>query len=109
MGIPSEKLIETADLADSMGTTLWFTSQELKDSHKRRSMLNALIASGQFTGCYNLLVYIEKTLWGKENSEAYKSYHKDIQENIKNLHENLLSDWKRFNENPFWMVDEKKT
>lgn len=107
LGTLSEKLVDTADQADSMGTTLWFTSEELQDKEKKRSMLNALIACGQFTGCFNLLVYIEKTLWGKENSEGYESYTDELKSEIQVLHEYLLSDWKKFNVNPYWMIDEK--
>lgn len=107
MGTPSEILVATADKADSMGTTLWFTSDELQNSDNNRSKLNALIACGQFTGCYNLLVYIEKTLWGKENSEGYEGYSDELKTEIRVLHGYLLSDWKQFNENPYWMVDKK--
>jgi hypothetical protein len=107
MGAPSAKLVATADKAESMGTTLWFTTEELQDKNNKRSKLNALIASGQFTACYNLLVYIEKTLWGKENSKGYKSFSDELKSEIQDLHIYLLSDWKKFNEDPFWMVDEK--
>jgi predicted acylesterase/phospholipase RssA len=104
---PSEKLIAIADQADSMGTTLWFTSEELIDNAKKRNMLNALIASGQFTGCYNLLIYIEKTLWGDDYNEDYKKYSQDTRNKIEDLHAHLHSDWKKFNDDPFWMLNEQ--
>jgi len=104
---PSEKLIAIADQADSMGTTLWFTSEELIDNAKKRNMLNALIASGQFTGCYNLLIYIEKTLWGDDYNEDYKKYSQETRNKIENLHAHLHSDWKKFNDDPFWMLNEQ--
>lgn len=103
---PSPTLMKTAEKARSMGTTLWFTPDELEeDAEKKRSMLNILIACGQFTGCFNLLNYIEKVLWGRENKEAYDSYDLVIKTEIKEFYARLLSDWRRFNDDPFWMVD----
>jgi hypothetical protein len=102
----SHILIETAEKAKSMSTTLWFTSEELKDDlNKHRSMLNTLIACGQFTGCFNLLEYIEKVLWNKENKEAYDSYSTALDSDIWDLYNELLSDWHKFNDNPYWMLD----
>lgn len=103
----SNILIETAEKAKSMGTTLWFTSEELEDDLKKhRSMLNTLIACGQFTGCFNLLEYIEKVLWDKENKEGYDNYPVTLKSEIKDLYNELLSHWHKFNDNPYWMVDE---
>jgi hypothetical protein len=107
IGTPSHQLTNTAKIADNVGTTLWFTSEELTDNPEKRSVLNALIACGQFTGCYNLLVYIEKILWGKEHAEAYRNYPEETRVNIRNLHDELLLNWRSFNENPFWMIDDQ--
>jgi hypothetical protein len=49
---PSPALRAVADLAASMDTTLWFDVQHLKDKRPE-----ALLATGQFTTCYNLLRY----------------------------------------------------
>ena len=104
---PSHILIETAEKAKSMGTTLWFTPKELEDElNKSRSMLNTLIACGQFTGCFNLLEYIEKVLLNKENTVAYDCYPSALKSEIKYFYNELLSDWHKFNDNPYWMVDE---
>jgi len=107
IGTPGDELTNTAKIADDVGTTLWFTSEELTDNPEKRSVLNSLIACGQFTGCYNLIVYIEKTLWGKDYSDSYQNYPEEIKENIKNLHDRLLSDWKKFNKYPYWLMDEQ--
>jgi predicted acylesterase/phospholipase RssA len=102
---PSQELIETAGKAKSMGTTLWFTPKELKDNPaKNRSMLNTLIACGQFTACFNLLDYIEKVLWNPKCKESYTQYPDALKNAIKGLHGSLLADWKRFNEDPYWMT-----
>ena len=83
----SHILIEISEKAKSMGTTLWFTSEELEDDFKRnRSLLNSLIACGQFTGCYNLLEYIEKILWNRENKEGYDNYPLTLKSEIKDLY-----------------------
>ncbi len=103
---PSQLLMEIAEKAKSMGTTLWFTPDELEDDlKKKRSMLNTLIACGQFTGCFNLLAYIEKVLWGKKNKESYNKYSPALKTEIREFYNQLLSDWKAFNDNPYWMVD----
>jgi len=103
----SHILIEISEKAKSMGTTLWFTSEELEDDFKRnRSLLNSLIACGQFTGCYNLLEYIEKILWNRENKEGYDNYPLTLKSEIKDLYNELLSHWHKFNDNPYWMLDE---
>lgn len=103
---PSPALMRTAERAKSMGTTLWFTPDELAEGEeKKRSMLDTLIACGQFTVCFNLLNYIEKVLRGKENREVYENYPPELKTAIQDLYTRLLSDWQKFNEDPFWMAD----
>jgi hypothetical protein len=99
---PSELLKEVAENAYSMDTTLWFTYEQLETSNKfNHNMPDCLIACGQFTICFNLIEYIEKKLY-VGNSES--NYIDD--EKIKSLHKRLMSDWDKFNMNPFWMVDD---
>ena len=85
---PSRELQQVATLATEMDTTLWFDKNHVHD--KRPA---ALLATGQFTTCYNLLRYafrFEST-----------SFWKPIQER-------LASDWERFNAKPFWMLKNMK-
>lgn len=104
---PSQLIIDAAVKAKSMDTTLWFTPEELEDHGKdRRSMLNTLIACGQFTGCFNLLEYIEKVIWNKKYEVAYDSYPDDLKRKIRELYDHMMNDWRIFNKNPYWMVDE---
>jgi hypothetical protein len=98
----SKELMAVAENAKSMGTTLWFTPEEIDD--EKTSKLNALIAAGQFTACYNLLEYIEKELWSKEHESEYLSYTSQQQADIKALYNKMMDDWKRFNQEPEWMV-----
>jgi predicted acylesterase/phospholipase RssA len=91
--IPSSNIQEVATTAASMGTTLWFTPDELK----KRDMLNSLIATGQFTMCWNLLEYIEKLKLDRSNTNPQHQM-------IMQLEKQLRQDWITFNANPKWMV-----
>lgn len=103
---PSQLIIQTAERAKGMGTTLWFTPQELKDSADRRSMLNTLIGCGQFTICYNLMEYIELVLWRDKCENGYNNYSPELKSEIQQLYDQLSIDWQKFNNDPYWMVDE---
>ncbi|MDE5418455.1 patatin-like phospholipase family protein [Labilibaculum sp. DW002] len=93
--IPSKALQEVATVAASMGTTLWFTKDELN----KKNMLNSIIACGQFTMCWNLLEYIGKI---KSNPENINESHNEL---IKSESIVLLY-WEKFNKDPYWQVNE---
>jgi len=95
-------LMAAAEKAKSMGTTLWFTPDELKG--EKENMLNTLIASGQFTACYNLLEYFEKVLWNTDHKLDYDAYPDTLKSQLKELYQKMLNDWKAFNADPYWMV-----
>jgi hypothetical protein len=82
---PSVKIIEVAEKARTMGTTLWFDA-----NHEKEKVKDAIIATGQFTTCYNLLKYISK-LTEKSNS-------------IIELEKQLIVDYEKFNDDPFCMM-----
>jgi hypothetical protein len=104
---PGQLIMDTAVKAKSMDTTLWFMPEELEDQGKdQRSMLNTLIACGQFTGCFNLLEYIEKVIWNKNYKAAYDSYPDDLKSEIRELYNHMMNDWQHFNKDPYWMVDD---
>ena len=93
---PSMAIQENSSKAANMGTTLWFTERD-----KARGVPEAILAAGQYTICYNLLDYIEK-----------------IQKKGDNLNENhqmiiackqqLEDAWKKFQDDPLWMVSKFK-
>ena len=58
---------------------------------------DSVIASGQFTTCYNLLEYILQI------EEKYPGVLKD--ESIQTLKKEILEDWKRFQTEPMFMVE----
>jgi hypothetical protein len=87
---PSSSITQCADLAWEMDTTLWFD-----EYHVREGRREAIIAAGQFTTCFNLINYICRL--EKNNL---------LTPELKELRQKLLSDWKKFNEEPRWMVNE---
>ena len=52
------------------------------------------------------LEYIEKTIWGKKYKDEFSEYDQTLKDDIENLYNRLLVDWKKFNLNPYWLVDE---
>ena len=75
-----------------MGTTLWFT-----DEDKANGMPQALLSAGQYTICYNLLVYIDKIMKNQDNlTPAHNT--------IIALRNDLMIAWKKFQDDPQWMV-----
>lgn len=91
--IPSKALQEVASTAASMGTTLWFTEDELK----KKNMLNVLIATGQFTCCWNLLELKHKLEKSGEN--------KKVLEVLRKLEPQLRKDWTEFNVKPMGLTE----
>jgi hypothetical protein len=91
--IPSTLITQNSDLAASMGTTLWFTKEEL-EKHK---MLDAIIACGQYNSCWNLLEYIHLL---KQNSTNTNATHQQLIA----CEDQLLQLWNRFQGDPQGMV-----
>lgn len=91
--IPSEPIQENSSRAAAMGTTLWFT-----ESDKRNHIPEALVAAGQYTICWNLLSYIEKSKKSTANMTETMIYF------CKKYEGSLRADWERFQKDPLWMV-----
>ncbi len=89
---PSKLLKSVGLTASDTATTLWW---DKKDIAKNR--MDTLIACGQFTICYELMEYI------LELKSKKKDLNIDFDE-IDSLYHELNEDWKKFNENPFFMV-----
>ncbi len=92
---PSVAIQQVAKDAAGMGTTLWFTKEELDNK-----MLDKLIACGQFTMCWNLLEYIGKI---KIDTTNTTQAHQDLI----TCESELLKHWEFFNNDPFWLIKEK--
>ncbi len=92
--IPSKLVQEVASKASGMGTTLWFTKEELE----KQNMLNSIIACGQFTMCWNLIEYLNKIKKDPENTN--QKHHSLFQ-----IENQLIEHWNKFNTDPYWMVN----
>jgi len=92
---PSEAIQANSKKAAAMGTTLWFT-----DEDKANGIPQSLVAAGQYTICWNLLEYIEKSKKDKSNiSEQTMKFCAEAEAQIR-------VDWEKFKVNPLWMVEE---
>lgn len=86
---PEPKLVAVAEKARLMDTTLWFD-----EFQQREGVLKAIVATGQFTVCYNLLRFL---------------YQKDaaaLSAEEQALKVRLLADWKLFNADPYRLYDQ---
>jgi hypothetical protein len=89
---PSEAIQRNSKLAASMGTTLWFTAED-----KAAGMPQALLATGQYNTCYNLLDYINRI--EKDPSNTTPAHQLIIA-----CKPQLEEAWKKFQTTPQWMV-----
>ena len=99
---PGKEIILATQKANTKMTTLWFTDKELEGD---KNMLDTLIACGQFTTCFNLLEYIERTIKHEFYRSDYEAYTPEIKQAIEELHHSLMEDWRKFKLNPYWMVN----
>ena len=102
---PGEKIMAVAAKALKKGTTLWFTDDELSGTN---NMADSIIACGQFTSCFNLLEYFEKFIKHKKYQNDYEKYSDETKQALTELQNGLLLDWKKFKQDPYWMVSERK-
>lgn len=91
---PSKDLLETAESACTMGTTLWF---EDNNGENGKHKLRKLIASGEFTLCFRLLENIINR-FGADPAQYPPT--------ILKLYKQLLADWDKFNGNPRFLLEE---
>lgn len=100
---PGREIISATEKANTKMTTLWFSDIELEGE---TNMLDTIIACGQFTTCFNLLEYIERTLKHEIYAKDYEAYNDVIKFEIDTLHNQLMEDWRKFKLDPYWMVKE---
>jgi len=84
--------------AAAFGTTLWFTEQEKMDE-----VLRKLVASGQITMCYNLILYLEQLMFSRD--KGYEGLDVATQDKLQALYERCIADWMSFKDNPMFLVD----
>ena len=92
---PSEVIQQNSKKAANMGTTLWFT-----DNDKSNRVPEAIIATGQYNMCWNLIEYIERLERDKSNTD-------ETHELIIKCKTQLIEDWMKFEKDPMWLFKEK--
>ncbi len=97
-----DRIPEVADQARQFGTTLWFTPKdEMADTLKK------LVATGQFTMCYNLIYYINLIRHDDNREESgYATLPAEQQAAVEELHQALMKDWEAFKADPYLMYEE---
>lgn len=86
---PGDRIFSCAKIASEMGTTLWFSEEDIK-----LNRLKNLVCCGQFTACYNLLKYCIDL----KKSEEYED-----SELLDEMIDNFQSDWKKFIKDPYYL------
>ena len=94
----TDEMQRITELAYNTGTTLWFEKQQEADplNNNRR----ALLASGQFTTCYNLIGY---TL-SLKHSRNFNRLDQQYKTRILSIAEQLKHHMENFSKDPFWLV-----
>jgi predicted acylesterase/phospholipase RssA len=92
------EISKVVEEASGFGTTLWFTDKEKTDG-----MLNKLVATGQMTMCYNLIKYIEKIKYEKDN--MFSALQPEVRKELDEMLRLCERDWLQFKENPFIMTN----
>ena len=100
---PGKEIMTVSDKAMKMATTLWFTEEHLKGN---KNMPNTIIANGQYTLCFNLIEYFEKFIFNVKYKKDFEKYSPELKHELQILYNSLLADWKKFKENPYWMIEE---
>ncbi len=102
-----EQLNGIAEEARTMGTTLWYDSQDFNDDRMKR-----VVACGQFTACAKLVEYIlitEKKIEREKNLPDNKKtirFDAAAQQLFNTVKAKVFSDWDRFKAEPFFLYDE---
>lgn len=95
---PKDLMQTLAERAAGMGTTLWYTAEELEASGEHKTnLLDTVIACGQFTMCWNLLEYLDNLDKDATNTNPQH-------ELLKTCRAQLEADWVEFQMNPYWLT-----
>ena len=100
------KLEAIAEAASDFGTTLWFTPED-----QLGGTLDKLIATGQFTMCYNLIEYLENLLYsdpsdGDPGAEppGNAPLSPETREGLQTLLQQCTAHWAQFKTDPYFML-----
>lgn len=105
---PSSIIRTTAEKARLVATTLWFDENSRSNDEKA-----AIVATGQFTLCFNLIKHLIGVRKQTDVDHAETEFEKPEQsvesfdEDKAILLRELVRDWEQFNKNPFWLYQQK--
>lgn len=88
-----ENIGAVAEAAADFGTTLWFTPED-----QLGGTLDKLLATGQFTMCFNMIEYLENILYGEIPIDP------KTQPALQELLEHCKADWVSFKLDPFFLT-----
>jgi predicted acylesterase/phospholipase RssA len=91
------KIKKIAEDVAGFGTTLWFTEKDELDD-----MLGKLVATGQFTLCYNMIEYLEILIYNGAN--GFDALPAATQEALRDLLRQCKDDWIRFQNDPLFLI-----
>ncbi len=100
----SPEMQKVADLAYSMGTTLWFSPKEEGNDYATNKR-KALIACGQFTTTYELFQYALLLEQSRHFDELSAHYQNVVIQVVQQLKTHL----EKFRSDPYWLVKEMET
>ena len=92
-----QKIADTVREASGFGTTLWFTETE-----GMNEVLHKLIATGQMTMCFNMMIYLNQ--WFGDDDGNFDRLSRLEQKQMRDVYTQCMKDWERFREDPGWMV-----
>lgn len=94
---PSIAMQIVAEEAYQMATTLWFDKKDVQAQTKA-----SVIACGQFTTCYNLLLYTDTLI---QNKQVYENINHALLINA--VKKQLIMHYDNFINDPFWLYNKK--
>jgi predicted acylesterase/phospholipase RssA len=95
--VSSPAIRAVAKKAAAFGTTLWFTEDE-----QLNDMMSDLVATGQFTMCYNLLTYLERVI--NEPASGFGQLDSTTRRDLQDTYTACQRDWEAFKQNPHLMA-----
>lgn len=93
--VVGQKIGDVAEAAANFGTTLWFTPED-----QLGNTLDKLIATGEFTMCYNLIEYLETLVY----NDDFARLSPETQTALTALLDQCKADWLQFKKDPFFLL-----
>jgi predicted acylesterase/phospholipase RssA len=94
----SPKMKAVAEEAAQCGTSLWFTDTQVLDE-----TLKKLVASGEFTMCFNMKIYLEKII--HDTNSGYQQLDPENQGLIDQVYQQCVDDLDRFRSDPYFLYN----